>query len=328
MHSQHGWFKMILPSFSCETTRDAMMTNPTTSSPGFRSALPAAIHTLLVALVMLFGIHSVALAAETSPSAEVVAFVQKAVALVEQEGEDSFAKFRQPDSKWFHGNEYLFIWGLDGMRYVYPPDTSGEGQNMLNLKDINGKPIGRWFVARAANPPGHGWVHYQWPRPGDIFPSWKSTYIQRAVAPSGKNYLVGAGRYNMPFERAFLVELVDNAGQLLVKEGKAGYDRLRDRSDEFIFMDAYIFLLDAEGTEIVNPAFPNLEGRNLIDHKDAAGKLLVKEMLDRTRDGNSAWVEYYWARPGTADQVRKLAYVKRVRVDGEDMVIGAGMYEP
>jgi signal transduction histidine kinase len=304
-----------------------MMTNTTTSSSVLRFALPR-IYSSLVALVMLLGIPAATLAAGTSPSTELIGFVQKAVSLVEREGETSFAKFRRPDSEWFHGNQYVFIWGLDGMRYVYPPDTSGEGKNMLSLKDINGKPIGRWIVARADDPPGHGWVHYQWPRPGDIFPSWKSTYIQRAVAPSGKTYLVGSGRYNMPFERAFLVELVDSAGQLLAREGKAGYDRLRDRSEEFIFMDAYIFLLNAEGTEIVNPAFPNLEGRNLINHKDAAGKLLVKEMLDSTRDGGSAWVEYYWARPGTADQVRKLAYVKRIRVNGEEMVIGAGMYEP
>lgn len=304
-----------------------MMTDTTTSSAGFRYALPG-FHSSLVALLILLATHASTLAAGMSPTAELTGFVQKAASLVEQEGEDSFAKFRKPDSEWFHGNQYIFIWGLDGKRYVYPPDTSGEGKNMLSLKDINNKPIGRWFVDRAAKPPGHGWVHYQWPRPGDIFPSWKSTYIQRAVAPSGKTYLVGSGRYNMPLDRTQLVDLVESAGQLLSNEGKTVYSRLRDRSDQFIFMDTYIFLLDTRGTEIVNPAFPNLEGRNLIDHKDAGGKLLVKEMLDRTRDGSSAWVEYYWARPGTADQVRKLAYVKRIRVEGKEMLIGAGMYEP
>jgi signal transduction histidine kinase len=214
------------------------------------------------------------------------------------------------------------------MRYVYPPNPSGEGKYMLKLKDINGKPIGKWIVSRAVYPPGHGWLHYQWPRPGEIFPSWKSTYIKRAVAPSGKVYLVGSGRYNMPLGKAFIVDLVHSASRLLANNGKAGFDRLRDKSDKFAFMDTYVFVLDGSGTELVNPAFPNLEGRNLLNYKDGHGKFLVKEMLDKTKGGQSAWVEYYWARPGTAEQVRKSAYVTRVNVDDEELIIGAGMYEP
>ena len=132
----------------------------------------------------------------------------------------------------------------------------------------------------------------------------------------------------MPLGKAFVLDLVRSASRLLKKEGMAGFDRLRDKSDEFAFMDTYVFVLDANGKELVNPAFPNLEGRNLVNYKDAQGKLLVKEMLDGTKGGQSAWVEYYWARPGTAEQVRKLAYVTRITVDGEELVIGAGMYEP
>jgi signal transduction histidine kinase len=221
----------------------------------------------------------------------------------------------------------VFVWGLDGRRYVYPPNPSGEGKNMLDLKDINDKPIGVWMVEQAAKEPGHGWVHYQWPRPGEIFPAWKSTYIQRAIGPDGKRYLVGSGQYNLPLTRTFVVELVDDAARLLDERGVTGFAQLRDKSGKFIFMDTYVFVLDTSGTELVNPAFPNLEGRNLINYKDAAGNRLVKEMLTRTAKGDSAWVEYFWPRPGSAEPVRKVAYVRRVRIDGEEYVIGAGMYE-
>lgn len=263
---------------------------------------------------------------EDSASAELVSFVRDAAALIEQEGEAAFPKFRKPAGKWFHGDEYVFVWGLDGMRYVYPPDPSGEGENMRRLKDVKGKPIGEWFIARAAGPGHEGWVHYQWPRPGEIFPVWKSTYVQGAVAPSGRAYVVGAGRYNMPLEPAFIVALVDEACRMLKTEGRNGFTRLKDPTGEFVFMDTYVFVVALNGTEYVNPAFPSLEGRNLLDYKDAAGKFLVRQMIEKTEKTGSAWVEYYWPRPGSAEQVKKRAYVRRVLVDGEVLIVGAGLY--
>jgi signal transduction histidine kinase len=197
---------------------------------------------------------------------------------------------------------------------------------MRHLTDVTGKPIGKWFIAKVASPEGGGWAHYQWPRPGEIFPVWKSAYLQRADAPSGKVYVVGSGRYNMPLERTFVVALVDEAIRMLSAQGKQGFSRLKDKTGELVFMDTYVFVLALDGTEYVNPAFPSLEGRNLLDYKDAAGKFLVREMIEKTEDTGSAWVDYYWPRPGSAEPVKKLAYVRRVDVDGETMIVGAGLY--
>jgi signal transduction histidine kinase len=267
--------------------------------------------------------------ADTKHSAsELISFVQEAAALIEKEGEAAFSKFRDPGGDWFQGDRYVFVWGLDGIRRVFPPDTAGEGQNMRDLKDINNKPIGQWFIARASGANGDGWVHYQWPRPGEIFPVWKNTYVRRAVSPAGNAYLVGSGRYNMPMDRTFIVDLVEQAARMLRERGKAGFARLRDKSGEFVFMNTYAFVVALNGVEYVNPAFPNLEGRNLLDYKDAAGNYLVREMIDKTEDAASAWVEYFWPKPGSGEAVRKLAYVRRTSVDGETVIIGAGLYEP
>jgi signal transduction histidine kinase len=258
---------------------------------------------------------------------ELISLVQEAAELIEREGEAAFPQLRDPGGKWFEEDSYVFVWGLDGKRHVFPPDTTGEGQNMRNLKDINDKPIGRWFIARANSANGAGWVHYQWPRPGEIFPVWKSTYVQRTISPDGNAYLVGSGRYNMPLDRAFIIDLVDEAVRMLNKQGRDGFARLRDQSGEFVFMNTYVFVLAMNGVEYVNPAFPNLEGRNLLDYKDAAGNFLVQEMIEKTQDAKSAWVEYYWPRPGSGEAVKKLAYVQRTSVGDETMIVGAGLYE-
>jgi signal transduction histidine kinase len=269
-----------------------------------------------------------AFAGTKSPASEVISFVQEAVALIENEGEAAFPKFRKPEGEWFNGDNYVFVWGLNGKRYVFPPDTRGEGQNMRDLKDINNKPIGQWFIDRASSKNGEGWIHYQWPRPGKIFPEWKSTYVQRAISPTGNAYLVGSGRYNMPLEHTFIVDLVEEAVRMLNKEGTTGFMRLRDQGGEFVFMDSYVFVLALNGVEYVNPAFPNLEGRNLLDYKDAAGNYLVREMIDKTEEAASSWIEYYWPRPGSGEAVRKEAYVRRTDVGDETMIVGAGLYVP
>ncbi len=87
---------------------------------------------------------------------ELIRFVVEAVEEIESVGEDAFPEFRKEESKWFHDDSYIFVWGLDGLRYVYPPDVSGEGKNMLTLKDISGRPIGRTFIEIAKQPAGEG----------------------------------------------------------------------------------------------------------------------------------------------------------------------------
>jgi signal transduction histidine kinase len=43
------------------------------------------------------------------------------------------------------------------------------------------------------------------------------------------------------------------------------------------------------------------------------------------KDG-SAWVEYYWYKPGHNTPARKQTYVKRVEVGGTTYIVGSGMY--
>ncbi|MCD4828412.1 MAG: cache domain-containing protein [Candidatus Cloacimonetes bacterium] len=126
---------------------------------------------------------------------EVVAFVAEAVVAIETDGTAAFDEFRKHDSAWFEGDRYVFVWGLDGMRYCYPPDPAGEGKNMTSLVDPAGRPIGQMIIDAANSEAGHGWVHYQWPRPDGGEPVWKSTFVQRVTGPDGQNYIVGSGLY-------------------------------------------------------------------------------------------------------------------------------------
>lgn len=257
---------------------------------------------------------------------QLIHFVDSAAEKIEEFGEKAFPGFREKGSDWFHDDSYIFVWGLDGMRYVYPPDVSGEGKNMLDLKDINGKPIGRMFAKMAKNPTGEGWVHYQWPKPGGKNPVWKSTFIKRAKAPSGKIYLVGSGKYNLKCERIFIINMVNQAISLLEKEGLAALDIMSLRSSEFIFQNSYIFVKDNEGNELFNAASPNLKGANVLNQQDTEGKYFVREVFNILRFEDDCWVEYMWPKPGETEPSKKLAYEKKVSVDKRILIVGAGYY--
>jgi signal transduction histidine kinase len=257
-----------------------------------------------------------------------VALVEAAATAVRQQGEKAFPAFRKEGSRWFHGDRYIFVWDLHGNRYVYPPDVEHERVNLLDLKDVGGKPIGKMIVETAAEGDGRGWVHYRWKRPHGAKPLWKSTYVVRAVAPSGKKYLVGSGIYQAHIERAFIVEVVKAAAALLEKKGRAAFATLRDPKSRFFFHDTYVFVTSAAGVELVNPAFPSLEGRNQWNDRDIKGKYLVRDYIKLALEKGEGWMSYYWPRPDAPQMpVKKTSYVKKVTVDGETMIVGAGMYE-
>lgn len=120
--------------------------------------------------------------------------VNAAIDLMEEIGELAFPEFRESNSEWFHDDSYIFIWRTDGIRVVYPPDLSGEGQDMSELVDFNDKPIGRIFIETALSEDGEGWVDYYWPKPGETEPSMKHTFIKR-TSIGNETYLVGSGFY-------------------------------------------------------------------------------------------------------------------------------------
>jgi len=149
---------------------------------------------LLIVLLSVLLVGYMGEADQANKREAVRSLVLDAAALIEDEGASAYPAFRQDGSEWLHGDTYVFVWRTDGMRLVYPPDPSGEGQNMSALVDAKGKSIGTLFINTALSGDGEGWVEYLWPRPGDAVPSAKQTYI-KGVSTGGESLLVGSGLY-------------------------------------------------------------------------------------------------------------------------------------
>ncbi len=253
-------------------------------------------------------------------------FVKRGAVLIAEKGEKAFAAFRQKGSEWFNDDRYAFVWDMNGLRYVYPPDRKGEGDQVRSLKDVDDKSIGELMIEVASSKEGKGWIHYRWPKPGKVTPSWKSTYVMKVQSPSGKAFIIGSGAYDMPVQKSFVVDAVNSAVKLLEREGSKAFDMLRDMRSQYIYQDTYVFVIADDGVELVNAAFPKLEGRNVIDYKDADGNYMVKAFINVAKNKGHGWVDYLWPKPGDVEKSQKSTYVRKAMVDGNMVVVCAGLY--
>jgi quercetin dioxygenase-like cupin family protein len=197
---------------------------------------------------------------------------------------------------------------------------------VTGLKDVLGKPFGKMFLETAASPAGEGWIHSMWPEPYNIFPTWKSCFVKRVKFPSGKQYLVGSGVYNMQMDKTLIEDVVDRAVSLIEERGSDAFPVLRDKKGPFVFMDTYVFVQRPDGTELVNPAQPSLEGQNLIDLKDLKGNPAVRDEIALALKEGSGWLDCRWYRPGDNTPALKQTFVRKAQFHDEVYIVGSGLY--
>ena len=276
--------------------------------------------------VYLADAPTAAVPAKKMTAPELMTLVREAAAVLEERGEKAYPELRKKGSKWFRDDTYLFVFTMDGTRAFHAAEPESEGQNSSESKDIVGRPYGRMILEAGAGPSNEGWVHYMYPEPGNIFPAWKSSFVKRVKFPSGKQHLIGSGIYNMQMDKAFIEDVVNRAADLIAQRGKDAFGLLRDKTGPFVFMDTYVFVTGADGTELVNAAQPSLEGRNLLDLKDLQGKTVVRDEIALALKEGSAWLEGYWYRPGDNTPARKQSYVRKVQSGRDTYIVGSGIY--
>ena len=92
---------------------------------------------------------------------------------------------------------------------------------------------------------------------------------------------------------------------------------------QFTKGELYVTAGEFSGLHLANGGNPKLVGMNLLEQKDAGGKLYVKELIAAAKNGGD-WVDFQWVNPAT-----KKVQPKRVwatRVPGEDVYIACGLF--
>lgn len=258
---------------------------------------------------------------EHARTRELVKLVRDAAKLVRTKGEAAFSEFEKKGSRWNSGDRWVTVTDLSGKGVCNPRFTQAEGRDLLEFRDRNGKPVLNYMLREVTGDAEEGWTFFYWPKPGEDTPKWRSLYVAYAPAPSGKEYIVSAGDYDLPMERCFVRNQVDQVADLIESMGKEAFPLIRGRDGEYFWRDTYVFVMAPDGTELVNPAFPENEGRNMIKQNGPA-----RQYMPMVLKKGSVWVRYDWPKPGSDKPEQKRTYLRKVEYEGNVYVVGCGVY--
>lgn len=116
---------------------------------------------------------------------------------------------------------------------------------------------------------------------------------------------------------------VDDAVALLKKSGPdKAFAAFNEPKGKWVKDDLYIFVFDSKGVYKATGYKPERTGAEAWTMKDAAGLLVVQEIIKKARKDGQGLVDYLWKNPATGKLENKTSYV----VQAGDYVVGAGFY--
>ncbi len=110
----------------------------------------------------------------------------------------------------------------------------------------------------------------------------------------------------------------DSAIKLLIKNSLKNY--------RFWHGNGYIFIGELKGKVVLNPFFPEIEGKNMWNWKDLTGTFVYRKFAEIAlySPNNEGFVSYHWYKPGTKVEKKGLAFVKLFKPYG--WIIGGTVY--
>jgi signal transduction histidine kinase len=135
----------------------------------------ALVQVALAAAVSLAGASSFANATKD----DAVSMVKKGVAFIKANGKDKgYAEIGNKQGQFVHDDLYLTVYGMDGTVRAHGANAKMVGKNLIDLKDIDGKPFVKERVEMAAAKPTF-WQDYKFTNPVSKKIEPKSAYCER-----------------------------------------------------------------------------------------------------------------------------------------------------
>lgn len=136
---------------------------------------------MAAALIAAAGLGNVAWAAEGGASKDdAVSLVKKGVAHVKSAGKDkAYAEFTdKANATWRKADLYLVVYGLDGVVHAHGANAKMVGKNLIDLKDVDGKPFVKERVELGKSK-GTFWQDYKFTNPETKLIEPKQMYCEK-----------------------------------------------------------------------------------------------------------------------------------------------------
>lgn len=118
---------------------------------------------------------------------------------------------------------------------------------------------------------------------------------------------------------------IDYAVKLLNTKGKAALTELQ--AYRYCGAEGYVFVLDMNGTVLLQPMAVSLVGKDITVMQGAMGEYFGAEIKAKALKDGHGWVSYTWKNPATNKIAVKCSYIKTATMDGKKVIVGSGIYD-
>ncbi len=276
---------------------------------------------------------------------DIRAFVQCAHEYAMENGTEA-ARQAFHEEPWRRGQFYLFVIGLsprgeDAVNFVSGRDPSIEGGVAGPIVDSFGNDFFKESY-RILNDYGEGWIYYSFVNPEVGGEELKASYI-KAIDWDGAPAFIGAGIYLRDFPGACYPQEV-NAAAL---EAEPTEERLQElvRCAAYRFEEAgyfaafelqnnprwrsgsvYVFVLNSRGMQYFSSNPVTIGGAAVEEW--SGSPFMERDFASPAAAFGESTLYYDALNPASGRAQRKVAFVKRVMVGGEALLIGSGYYLP
>ena len=137
------------------------------------------VYAALIAAASAIGAQAQTPDATPATKEQAVAMVQKAVAFLKAQGpEKGYAEIDSKSGQFVQGDLYIAVVGLDGTLLAYGADGHRVGDNVMDLKDSDGKEVIKERVELAKKQPSF-WQSYKFMNPVSKTVEPKQMYCER-----------------------------------------------------------------------------------------------------------------------------------------------------
>jgi len=120
------------------------------------------------------------------------------------------------------------------------------------------------------------------------------------------------------------VDMVKKAVASLHKNGRhKTFADVSSKTGPYTDRDLYVAIYDMHGKNVTHGANPALIGKDLIDSKDGAGSLYVRDRIEIMKNNDTGWQNYAFLSPITKQIEPKAMYLEKF----EDLIVGCGIYK-
>lgn len=255
---------------------------------------------------------------------ELVVLVRRAATLTRELGPLAFDLMRKYPERWTTEDTYIYIYALDGLCLYHGGMPELEGKNLLLLTDSRGKPSLRLAFEASSDPTNpDGWLHFNWIPPKRFYEMDKSSCNYQVTMPDGQRVMVGGGLTEPPEEREFARCLVDSAVRLIKLEGQQALDKIRNPLSQYRYRNISTFVLEADGTTLIDPGIHLAESRNVIDYCDDVGHQPFRNAYERLKTEDRIWLVVLTRSRYERNLVKRAIYLRMSNLEGRDVMVGA-----